>query len=215
LSFSVGEHAPLLYAFESTRLPSGDVDAMLAEKDCRKVARLVEPVVPPRSLMSVLKLACSDESAALTAVPLVVPLVMALLAAAVLEPVDVPAIDWIKLCTSAANCPPGPLPWEPAADVLVVESVEVLCEPFAADCACNAAMRLCRKFCNASFTSEFEAVLALEVAAVLLVSAADEAVAAGDAVTPTDESAPSMAATNPPPGGGGADAVDDSSLDEL
>lgn len=63
---------------------------MLAAKDCRKLDRLVDPPVPPKSVISALKLVCNEVSAELVAVLLA-------------EPVDAPATDWIRLWMSAAN----------------------------------------------------------------------------------------------------------------
>ncbi|HWJ36638.1 MAG TPA: hypothetical protein VNR70_15335 [Steroidobacteraceae bacterium] len=76
------------HAVESTRFPNGDVACMLVEKDCKKLARLLAPPLPPKSAISVLKLVCNEASAVLVAV-----LVAVLDAVLVVEPVDVPVRD--------------------------------------------------------------------------------------------------------------------------
>jgi hypothetical protein len=129
---------------------------MFAANDCRKVDRLVEPVVPPRSVINASKLVCSAVSAVLAAVVVVVASLDAVL--------EVPAIDWIKLCTSAANPGGGPLGGAPpgggpdgaaeaaeAADV-VESDVASLLLPSAAsedDCDLRAVIRLFKKVCSA------------------------------------------------------------------
>jgi hypothetical protein len=91
-------------AVESTRFPNGEVACILVENDCRKLARLADPPLPPKSFMSVSKLVCNE----LAAVPVAV--VLAVLVAVPVEvPVDVPVTDWIKLFTSVAKC----VPWAP------------------------------------------------------------------------------------------------------
>jgi hypothetical protein len=127
-------------AIESTRFPNGDVICMLLENACRKLERLAAPPLPPKSVINVLKLVCNELSA------VVVPLAAVLmpLAAAAVELVEVPEMDWIKLLTSAENCELLGPPQRLAASVLDAALVVVSC-----DCDLRAAMRLCKKFCNA------------------------------------------------------------------
>ncbi|MEA3150702.1 MAG: hypothetical protein QOD56_1641 [Gammaproteobacteria bacterium] len=180
--------------------PNGDMDCILAANDCRNVAKPVDPPVPPRSVINVLKLVCSDVSAAPAAVPAVV--------AAVLVSVDVPAIVWIKLCTLVAKCPPGPLLWVDAvpAAAVVLSALELVA---VSDCAWSAAIKSFKKFCSACPTSVLGVVLGVDAVELVAAAALDVVDAS---VTPTDDRAPSIAATKPP-GGGGAPDDAESSLD--
>jgi hypothetical protein len=182
--------------------PNDDMDCILVANVCRNVAKLVDPPVPPRSVINALKLACSDVSAALVALVVVPALV-----AAVLVSVDVPVIDWIKLCTSAAKWPCGPLL---GVDVLpavavVLSAVELV--PVS-DCAFSADIKSFKKFCSACPTSVPDVVLGVDAVELVAAAALD---VVEESVTPTDDSAPSSAATKPPPAADGDD--EESSLD--
>jgi hypothetical protein len=189
---------------------------MFAAKDWRKVDRLVDPVVPPRSVINASKLVCSAVSAVL-AVLLVAVAPVAVAVAAVVAAEDsvleAPAIAVIKLCTSAAKPgggPPGGGP-DGAVGALVADVAAPLSSSESAldDCDLRAVIRLFKKVCNACPTSVDVPVVDAVVALSLLAAAVLEV-----EVTPDDASAPRMAATSPPPGGaGGAELVtDDSSL---
>jgi len=184
-------------------LPNDDPDCSLLAKDCRKLVKLVAPPVPPRSATKVSKLDCKALSAWVAFVASVVPAVA----------VDELALsDEIRLCTSAANPLPGPLPaLAPLAPAL--DSVPL---PLTlSDCALRAANRLCTNSRNAAATSLDEeeldtdapsvvvAVVVVVPAAVVASVVADAAVLAvvGD-VAPLAASASKTAAIRPPDGGG-------------
>jgi hypothetical protein len=107
-----------------TRLPTVGPDCKLEEKACRKLVRLVEPPVPPKSVTSVLKLDCRLLSALF----------------GLEESPDELASDWTKLLTSLTSCEAGLPEHEELEelDVAVPESVEL-----ESDCALSAAIRLC------------------------------------------------------------------------
>jgi hypothetical protein len=80
----------------------------LAENACRKLAKLLDPVAPCKSVMSVLKLVCNALSAVLA---VEVPVAELLVDAASVEVLAVPEREAIKLCTSLASRLPGLPQW--------------------------------------------------------------------------------------------------------
>jgi hypothetical protein len=190
-------------AVELTRFPSGEFACILVENDCRKLVRLAAPPVPPKSVISVLKLVCNELSAVVVLAAVDVPLVVL----AVVEPLDVPERDWSKLLTSAANLPGPPL--AEAAPVLGVAPLAVV----PASCDLRAVMRLCMKLCKAWARSLADVVplddadaavlavpLVLEVAPVLATAPVLVAALVLDAelVAPADDKAAIRAAIMPP-----------------
>ncbi|MDP9012108.1 MAG: hypothetical protein M3O41_05535 [Pseudomonadota bacterium] len=81
------------HAVESTIFPKDDVACMLAEKECRKLARLADPPLPPKSAISVSKLFCNEASAVLWAVLVAVPVEVLDAVLLEVEPVDDPVMD--------------------------------------------------------------------------------------------------------------------------
>ena len=190
-------------AVELTRFPSGEFACILVENDCRKLVRLAAPPVPPKSVISVLKLVCNELSAVVVLAAVGVPLVVL----AVVEALDVPERDWSKLLTSAANLPGPPLAVT-APVVLGVAPLAVV----PASCDLRAAMRLCMKPCKAWARSLADVVpldgadaavlsvpLVLEAAPVLATAPVLVAALVLDAelVAPADDKAANRAAIMP------------------
>jgi hypothetical protein len=164
-------------------LPSAEADWISVENACRKLLRLVDPAVPPRSVISLSKLDCKALSLAPTP-PIAAELSLAPAlspAPALGEAADAPLRDWIKRLTSAERL----VPW--------------LSVPEPADWDFRAASRSCRKVWKSAATPEAEAVPPLLAVELPLDVALDVPV---DDETSIDDSALKMAARKSPPAGG-------------
>jgi hypothetical protein len=181
-----------------TKLPAGPPDSRLLAKDCKKLLREAELLLPPRAVTRLSKLLCSVASAVL---------------AVVLELDDV--LEEVESVVEEDAV----LEVVPVLDVVAETAVDAaLCVPEVSDCACKAAARLWMNCWSAS---------AAVVASVLEVVEDDEVDAdVPEALLPVVASVPvvepvlpsltptplccnaSMSAPiRPPPGGGGAGAL--------
>jgi hypothetical protein len=193
------------HACAFTILPMGEVDARFVAKDCRKLVKLVALPVPPKSETRESKLVCRE------------------LSVVVVELVEAPVNDALRLCTSAAKPVPAldpdpdtPLQLESELALALVLVLSVLSVPSVFDSAWSAAMRLCMKVWKAVAMSVDEEALEVDpVVPVVLVEAvlvAADVVAAAelavvDEVAPMEANALNTADTRPPPGGGGGRAL--------